>query len=56
MARSLLFEFLSLLQFTLSATFGYTQTTGRLIGKSFGVPEQNLKYDYIACTSIPLHV
>lgn len=53
MAWYLLFEFLSLVQLAVSAPFGYTQATGRLIGNSFGVPGQNLTYDYIACASIP---
>lgn len=50
MASSTLFIFLSLLHFTLSAPYGSTQSTGRLIGNSFGVPFQNLTYDYIVGT------
>lgn len=47
MARLMLLVFLSLFQLTLSAPSGYTRTTGRLIDNSFGVPGQNLTYDYI---------
>lgn len=54
MALSMIFAFLGLLQLTLSAPSGYSTTPGRLIGNSFGVPGQNLTYDYIVCASIPL--
>ena len=47
MASSSLFVFLNFLPLALGVPFGYTQSTGRLIGNNFGVPGQNLTYDYI---------
>ena len=47
MASSTLFLLLSFLRLTLAVPFDYTQSTGRLIGNNFGVPGQNLTYDYI---------
>lgn len=62
MARLVLAVFLGLFQLTFSAPSRYNQTadqitgqtTDRLIGNSFGIPGQNLTYDYIVCALLSL--
>ena len=54
MASSILFVFLGLLRLTLSLPVDPTQTVGRLTGNSFGLPGQNVTYDYIVGAISPL--
>lgn len=54
MASSILFVFLGLLRLTLSLPVDPTQTVGRLTGNSFGLPGQNVTYDYIVGATFPL--
>ena len=56
MASSTLLIVLSLLHFTLSVPYSYSQSPGRLIGNNFGAPFQDLTYDYIVGTlSLVVH-